>query len=180
MEGASWVTCDWVWNVMECLRNLRMVSLADISKGGYTLVTLPRTVTPCCDSVDVSKVGYVVTLWAYLVHCEYLAVTSKGWYGYSPSSSGQATWQITNGRSSRLVYIHDASGSLNKVGTPWCNACRILLHHEAQDISSDCNSISCQSLVTYGVMVRGNIKGVYPPLGGHGLILPVGFCDISR
>jgi hypothetical protein len=45
-------TYYWVWNVMECLRTLRMVSLAGISKGGYTLVTLPCTVTPYHDSVD--------------------------------------------------------------------------------------------------------------------------------
>ena len=56
-----------------------------MSKGAYTLVTLPRTVTPYRDSVDgtrdrvnVSKVGYAVTLRACLVCCRYLAVASKG------------------------------------------------------------------------------------------------------
>jgi len=52
-------------------------------KGGSTLVTLPRIVTPYRDSVDgtrgrVSKVGYVVVLQACLVCCRYLAVASKG------------------------------------------------------------------------------------------------------
>jgi len=54
------------------------------SKGGSTLVTLPRDVTPYRDSVDgtrdrvTSKVGYAVTLRACAVRCRYLAVTSKG------------------------------------------------------------------------------------------------------
>jgi hypothetical protein len=48
----------------------------------------------------------------------------------------------------RLLYIHDASGSRNKLGTPRCNARRILLRHEARDESSDRNSVSCQSLAT--------------------------------
>jgi hypothetical protein len=45
-------------------------------------------------------------------------------------------------------YIHDASGSRNKLGTPRCNARRILLRHEARDESLDRNSVSCQSLET--------------------------------
>ena len=56
-----------------------------MSKGGYTLVTLPRIVTPYRDSVDgtrdrvnVSKVGYAVALRACSVYCRYLAVASKG------------------------------------------------------------------------------------------------------
>jgi hypothetical protein len=40
------------------------------------------------------------------------------------------------------------SDSRSKLETPWCNACRILLRHEARDKSSDRNSVSCQSLVT--------------------------------
>jgi hypothetical protein len=44
--------------------------------------------------------------------------------------------------------IYDAAGSRNKLGTPRCNARRILLQHEARDESSDRNSVSCQSLVT--------------------------------
>jgi hypothetical protein len=55
-------------------------------KGGYTLVTLPHTVTSHRDSVDgtrdyvtyVSKVRYAVTLRACSVRCRYLAVASKG------------------------------------------------------------------------------------------------------
>jgi hypothetical protein len=43
---------------------------------------------------------------------------------------------------------HDASGSRNKLGTPWCNSRKILLRHEARDESSDSNSVSCQSLAT--------------------------------
>jgi hypothetical protein len=40
------------------------------------------------------------------------------------------------------------SGSRNKLGTPSCNARRILLRHETRDESSDCNSVSCESLET--------------------------------
>jgi hypothetical protein len=83
---------------------------------------------------------------AFSVHCQYLAVTSKGWYGYSLSRFEQTIWHITTVRSSRLLYIHDASGSHNKLVTPWCNAHRILLCCEAWDESSDRNSVWCQSL----------------------------------
>jgi hypothetical protein len=62
--------------------------------------------------------------------------------------TGLATWHVTTVRSSRLLYIHDASGSSNKLGTPWCNAQSILLRHEARDESSDRYSVSCQSLAT--------------------------------
>ena len=50
----------------------------------YTLVTLPRIVTPYRDSGrdswprNVSNVGYTVTLRACSVCCRYLAVASKG------------------------------------------------------------------------------------------------------
>jgi hypothetical protein len=97
---------------------------------------------------NVSKVGYAITLRACSVRCRYLAVASKGWYGYSLSRSGLATWHITTVRTSRLLYIRDASGSHNKLETPRCNARRILLRHEARDESSDRNSVSCQSLAT--------------------------------
>jgi hypothetical protein len=127
-------------------------------KGGYTPVTLSRTVNtvlwqcgqdswPC----HVLKVGYAVTLWACSVRCRYLAIASKGWYGYCLSRSGRALWHITTVHSSRLLYIHDASGSHNKLGTPCCNTRRILLRHEARDESSDRNSMSCQSLATLQV-----------------------------
>ena len=40
---------------------------------------------------NVSKVGYAVTLRACSVCCRYLAVASKGWYGYGLSRSERAT-----------------------------------------------------------------------------------------
>jgi hypothetical protein len=40
---------------------------------------------------NVSKVGYAVTLRVCLVCCRYLAVASKGWYGYGRSMCGRAT-----------------------------------------------------------------------------------------
>jgi hypothetical protein len=70
-------------------------------KCGYTLVTLPRIVTPYLDSVgrdswprNISKFGYAVTLRARSVCCRYLAVASKGWYGYGRSRCGRATWHV--------------------------------------------------------------------------------------
>jgi len=42
---------------------------------------------------NVSKVGRAVTLWACSVCCLYLAVASKGWYGYGSSRCGRATWR---------------------------------------------------------------------------------------
>jgi hypothetical protein len=129
----------------------RVTSLRNL-KFGFTLATLPRTVNTLSwqcgwDSWprNVSKVGYAVTLRTCSVRCRYLAVTSKGWYGYGLSRSGRATWHVTAVRSSRLPYIHDASGSRNKLGTPRCNARRILLRHEAWDEISDRNTVSCQA-----------------------------------
>jgi hypothetical protein len=97
---------------------------------------------------NVSKVGYVVTLRACSVRWLCLAFASEGWYGYGLSRSGRATWHVTIFQFFRILYIHDASGSRNKLGTPWCNARRILLRHEARDESSDRNAVSCQSLAT--------------------------------
>jgi hypothetical protein len=82
------------------------------------------------------------------VRCRYLAVASKGWYGYGLNRSGRTTWHVTTVRSSHLLYIHDVSGTRNKLGTPGCNACRILLRRKARDEISDRNSISCQLLAT--------------------------------
>ena len=42
---------------------------------------------------NVSKVGYAVTLRACSVCCRYVAVASKGWYGYGRSRCGRATWR---------------------------------------------------------------------------------------
>jgi hypothetical protein len=43
------------------------------------------------------------------------------------------------------------SGSRNKLGTPSCKACRILLRHEARDENPDRNYVSYQSHVTLQV-----------------------------
>jgi hypothetical protein len=90
---------------------------------------------------NISKVGYAVTLRTCSLRSPYLSVASKGWYGYGLRRSGRATWYVTTVRSSRLPYIHNASGSRNTLGTPWCNASRIPLCHEARDESSDRNSV---------------------------------------
>jgi hypothetical protein len=52
---------------------------------------------------NVSKVGYLVTLWACLVCYRCLAVASKGWYGYGLSRSVHAMWHVTTVRSYRLL-----------------------------------------------------------------------------
>jgi hypothetical protein len=126
----------WTWNA---------------GKGGYTLVTLPRTVTSYRDSVDGTRdhVTYQkLVMQKRYGRCRYLAVASKGWYSYGLSRSGRAAWHVTTVRSSPLLYVHYACGSRNKLGTSWCNTRRILLHHEARDESSDRKSVSCQSLAT--------------------------------
>jgi len=43
---------------------------------------------------NVSKIGYSVTLRACSVCCRYLAVASKGWYGYGLSRCGRATCHV--------------------------------------------------------------------------------------
>jgi hypothetical protein len=58
---------------------------------------------------NASKLVYVITLRACLVHCRYLAVASKGWYGYGLSRFGRATWHVTTVRSSPLLFIPDVS-----------------------------------------------------------------------
>jgi hypothetical protein len=68
------------------------------------------------------------------------------------------------------------SDSRNKLGTPRCNARRILLCSEARDESSDHHSISRQSLATYGAAVCDNSTSVYPPLL---LLWNVMFCYFS-
>jgi hypothetical protein len=45
---------------------------------------------------NVSKVAYAVTLRACSVCCRYLAISSKGWYGYGGSSCGRETWRCTS------------------------------------------------------------------------------------
>ena len=45
---------------------------------------------------NVSKIGYAVTLRACSVCCRYLAVASKGWYGYGRNRCGRATWRGTS------------------------------------------------------------------------------------
>ena len=40
---------------------------------------------------NISNVGCAVTLEAFSVYCRYLAVTSKGWYGYGRSRCRRAT-----------------------------------------------------------------------------------------
>jgi hypothetical protein len=145
-------------NWCRILRHYRKVTHC----GGYTLVTLPRTVTPYRDCVDgtrdhVTYQVYAVTLRVCSVHCRYLAVASKGWHVYGLSRSGRVMWHVTAVRSSRLLYVHDASGSRNKLGTPWCNARRILLRNEARDESSDrivsvtCNVTALRYAVTLQV-----------------------------
>jgi len=47
-----------------------------------------------------------------------------------------------------LLAANTPLGSRNKLGTPRCNARRILLRREALDESSARNSVSCQSLAT--------------------------------
>jgi hypothetical protein len=45
---------------------------------------------------NVLKVGYEVTLRAFSVCCRYLAVASKGSYGYGRSRCRRATWRCTS------------------------------------------------------------------------------------
>jgi hypothetical protein len=73
----------------------------------------------------VSKVGYAVTLLACSVGCRYLAVASKGWYGYGLSRSGHETWHVTTVRSSRLLAPvtnwepHGVALAVTPWGTGW-------------------------------------------------------------
>jgi hypothetical protein len=97
------------------------------------------------------------------VRCRYLAVVSQGWYGYGLSRYGRATRHVTTVRSSRLLCIHYASGSRNKLATPWCNARRMLLLHEARVKVQIVTPYRVSHLQNYGVTVRGNVTSVYPP-----------------
>jgi hypothetical protein len=72
------------------------------------------------------------------------------------------------------------SGSSNKLGTPWCNARRILLQHEAQDENSDRNSVSCVShLQRYGVTARDNVSSVCAHLYCAVVRNAFSFCELE-
>jgi hypothetical protein len=74
---------------------------------------------------NVSKVSYAVTLRACSVWCRYLAVASKGWYGYGWSRCGRATSRCTS-TSAPLTYwdrgfeSHRGHGYLSVVSVMCC------------------------------------------------------------
>jgi hypothetical protein len=77
----------WLWE------SVMPVPVAAWSKDGHTLVTLPRTVRQYRESAEGTPDR--VTLRAFSVCCQYLAVASKGWYGYGLCRCGCATWHAT-------------------------------------------------------------------------------------
>ena len=97
------------WKLLETCRNLKS-SLGWVHTCNVTVYR--NTVSWQCgrDSwpLNVSKGGYAVTLRACSVCCRYLAVASKGWYGYGLSRCGRATWNVTTVSSSALLFIPDA------------------------------------------------------------------------
>jgi hypothetical protein len=144
------VSKRWYWN-RSLYKLLRAVDLMTRHALRWVHVTAYRNAVSWQCGRDswprnVTKGGYAVTLRTCSVRCRYLAVASKECYGYGLSSSGCATRHVITVCSSHLLYIHDASGFRNKLGTPWCNVRRILLRHEARDESLERNSVSCQSL----------------------------------
>jgi len=74
---------------------------------------------------NVSKVGYAVTLRACSVSCRYLAVTSKGWYGYGRSKCGRAAWRCTSTLSRYGVTLR---GNVTSVDPLQSNTSRSLLN----------------------------------------------------
>jgi hypothetical protein len=82
---------DWWWCVLESSEAVKLC---------IHLLCYCVMLTPCCDCgwgswpCNVSEVGYVIMLEAYLVQCEYLAIPLKRWYGYGLSKCGCATWHI--------------------------------------------------------------------------------------
>jgi hypothetical protein len=120
------------------------------SNPNYTLICFTNTFFAKCDApVTVFIFAVFERLTAALLKIQVVRVGFVWRLAVNGlSMSGRATWHVTTVRSSRLLYIHDASGSRNKLGTAWCNARRILLRHEVRDESSDRNSVSCQSLAT--------------------------------
>jgi hypothetical protein len=140
-------------------------------KGGYTLEILPRTITPYRDRVDGNRdhvtyqqlikivdvhpvVRYVIKSWlrgnvtGMFGALTVLGRRIKGMMRLRPEQVYTCNVTRHHRPLLSLLYIHGASASRNKLGTPWCNARRILLRREARDESSDRNFVSCLSFAT--------------------------------
>ena len=130
----------------------------------HTVVTLPRTVTPYRDSVyGTHYVTYqkLVTRQRYgLVRCAVGIWPSHQRDDTVTAGAGLDVQRDTSPPSAvffkRTVYkctkpllaAKTSLDSRNKLGTPRCNARRLLLRREARDEISARNSVSCQSFAT--------------------------------
>jgi hypothetical protein len=109
----------------------------------------------------VPKLGYAVTLRACSVRCRYLAVASKGWYGYGLSMSGRTTWHVTTVRSSRL---QAPVTNWEPHGVTLAGHCYAMRHGMKVQIVT---AYRVSQLQRYGVTVRGNVTSVYPSSDSH-------------
>jgi hypothetical protein len=104
---------------------------------------------------NVSKFGYAVTLRACSVRCRYLAVASKGWYGYGLSRSGRAPWHVTTVCSSRLLAPVTNSEPHGVTLAGYCYGMRHGM--KVQTVTP----YRVSHLQRYGVTVRGNVTSAY-------------------
>jgi hypothetical protein len=112
---------------------------------------------------NVSKVGYLLTLRARSGSCRYLAITSKGWYGYGLSRSGRATWHVTTVRSSHLhmFMVHLAPvTNWEPHGITLAGHCYAMRYRMKVQVITP---FHVSHLQHYGVMERCNVTSVYPP-----------------
>jgi len=88
---------------------------------------------------------HTVTLRACSVCCRYLAVTSKGWYGFGRSRCGRTTWSCTS-----TPTLAETVSSL------WCDS-QILTAHRTSPITLPRNQLLIRYAVTspvHTVMIR--------------------------
>jgi hypothetical protein len=105
---------------------------------------------------NVSKVGYAVTLRACSVRCRYLAVASKGWYGYGLSMSARPTWHVTTVFTFMMLLAPVTNWKPHGVKLAGC--CYAMRHRMKVQIVTP---FRVRHLQSYGVTVRGNVTTVY-------------------
>ena len=154
-----WLSIIWLlkWHYFVYSVQFTNINLCTVTavhalpKGRYTLVTLPRNVTPYRDSVDGTCDH--VTYQKLVTRLRYGRVRCAVGIWPSHQRDGTVTaWAGVDGQRDTspppAASCRHRSGSRNKLRTPMCDALRILLRREARDESSARNSVSCQSLST--------------------------------
>jgi hypothetical protein len=96
------------------------------------------------------------SLRACSVRCRYLAVASKGWYGYGLSMTGRATWHDTTARFKFMMLLAPVA-NWEPRGVTLAGYCYGMRHGMKVRIVTP---FRVSHLQRYGVTVRGNVTSV--------------------